>query len=351
MVPKHTLGSESQKEVWFCGWIYTQPSEDSEDYEDWCANNALVVSWIKVTIDESLCSSLSHSDDASNLWMQIQKRFAMKNGQHVQRLKTELATCRQQETPIETYFGKLTKLWTSLADYQQAKTMEEIAREREEEKLHQFLMGIDGSLYGAVKSSLLSRTPLPSLDEAYNMLIHDEESKSLARLHEDRASGVSFAIQTPNRSRSEHNTRSGPFKCTLCGKTGHLAENCFKKIGYPAWWGERTRNKPNAYPSSSSGNSPSRGKTTESSRATHVPMEPSQASANLLIISSDRIGFSGLSDQQWQTLVHMLNDRKPKSQGHHSGMSFIDSSIIDTGASNHMTVVLSISQRSVIWHL
>lgn len=288
MVRKHTFG--------FVDGYILKPSEDYEDYEDWCANNALVVSWIKVTIDESLCSSLSHSDDASNLWTQIQKRFAMKNGQQVQRLKTELATCRQQETPIETYFGKLTKLWTSLADYQQAKTMEENAREREEEKLHQFLMGIDESLYGAVKSSLLSRTPLPSLDEAYNVLVHDEESKSLAHLHEDRASGVSFAIQTPNRSRSEHDTRSGPLKCTLCGKTGHLSEICFKKIGYPAWWGERTRNKPNTYPSSSSGNTPSRGKTTESSRATHVPMEPSQASANLLIISSDRIGFSGLSE-------------------------------------------------------
>uniref|UniRef100_A0A0D3BJX6 Uncharacterized protein n=1 Tax=Brassica oleracea var. oleracea TaxID=109376 RepID=A0A0D3BJX6_BRAOL len=150
--------------------------EDSEDYEDRCANNALVISWIKLTIDESLCFSLSHCDDAYSLWTQIQRRFAMKNGQRVQRLKTELANCRQQGVPIETYYGKLTKLWTSLADYQQAKTLEEIEKQREEDKLHQFLMGIGESLYGAVKSSLLSRTPLPTLDEAYNILTQDEES-------------------------------------------------------------------------------------------------------------------------------------------------------------------------------
>lgn len=172
----------------------------------------------------------------------------MKNGQRVQRLKTELATCRQQGMPIETYFGKLRKLWTSLADYQQAKTMEEIARERKEDKIHQFLVGIDYSLYGAVKSSLLSRTLLPSLDEAYNVLTHDEESKSLACLHDDRAGGVSFAVQTHNRPpRTQNDIRGGSMTCTLCGKTGHLAENCFKKIGYPAWWGgERTRNKSNS---------------------------------------------------------------------------------------------------------
>lgn len=54
------------------------------------------------------------------------------------------------------------------------------------------------TLYGDVKSSILSRTPLPSLDEAYNILTHDEESKPLSRLHEDRAGGVGFAVQTQN---------------------------------------------------------------------------------------------------------------------------------------------------------
>ena len=189
------------------------------------------MSWIKLTIEESLCSTLSHSDDASSLWMQIQRRFAMKNGQRVQRLKTELANCRQQGTPIETYFGKLTKLWTKLTDYQQAKAMEDIAREREEDKLHQFLMGIDNSLYGAVKSSLLSRTPLPSLDEAYNILIQDEESKSLAKLHEDRTEGVSFAVQTQTRSRQLTDTRGGSLICTLCEKMAILLRTASKRSG------------------------------------------------------------------------------------------------------------------------
>lgn len=186
------LALKARKKFGFADGSIAKPSEESEDFEDWCANNALVVSWIKLTIEESLCSTLSHSEDASSLWTQIQRRFAMKNGQRVQRLKTELANCRQQGTAIEAYYGKLTKLWTSLADYQQAKTIEELEKQREEDKLHQFLMGIDDSLYGTVKSSLLSRTPLPSLDEAYNTLVQDEESKSLSKLHEDKTCGVSL---------------------------------------------------------------------------------------------------------------------------------------------------------------
>ena len=56
---------------------------------------------------------------------------------------------------VEAYYGKLMQLWTSLKDYQQAKTMAEVLKKREEDKLHQFFMGLDESLYGSVKSNML----------------------------------------------------------------------------------------------------------------------------------------------------------------------------------------------------
>lgn len=186
------LALQARKKFGFVDGSIPQPPENDIDLEDWIANNALVVSWIKLTIEESLSSSLSHVNDAHELWIHIQKRFSVKNGQRVQRLKTELANCRQKGVAIEAYYGKLTQLWGSLADYQKAKTMEEVRREREEDKLHQFHMGLDDALYGAVKSSLLSRVPLPSLEEAYNTLIQDEESKLLSRINEERPDGVSI---------------------------------------------------------------------------------------------------------------------------------------------------------------
>lgn len=96
----------------------------------------MVVSWIKLTVAPDLSSSLSHHEIAHDLWTHIQKRLSMKNGQRVQRLKAELAICQLKGTAVEAYYGKLTKIWTSLADFQRGKTVEEIAREREEDKLH-----------------------------------------------------------------------------------------------------------------------------------------------------------------------------------------------------------------------
>lgn len=186
---------------------------------------------------------MSHIDDSHELWTHIHKRFGVKNGQRVQQLKTDLPNCRQKGVAIETYYGKLSQLWRSLADYQKAKTMEEVRKEREEDKLHQFLMGLDETMYGAVKSSLLSWVPLPTLEEAYNTLIQDEESKLLGRMNEERNDAASFAVQTSSRPRSSNENRGSYDNrgCSNCGRKGHTSENCFRLIGYPEWYEKNKR--------------------------------------------------------------------------------------------------------------
>lgn len=60
-----------------------------------------------------------------------------------------------------------------------------------------------------------------------------------------------------------------------------------------------------------------------------------QHSAHALT-SSDRVGLTGLTEDQWTTLVTMLNERKPTSNTLY-GKSTISSWILDAGARNHMT--------------
>ncbi|XP_010484894.1 PREDICTED: uncharacterized protein LOC104763183 [Camelina sativa] len=360
------LALKARKKFGFADGTIPQPTETSPDFEDWVANNALVVSWIKLTIDENLSSSLSHTDDSHELWEHIQKRFGVKNGQRVQRLKMDLANCRQKGLAIEAHYGKLTQLWRNLADYQRAKTMEEVRREREEDKLHQFLMGLDETVYGSVKSSLLSRVPLPSLEEPYNTVSQDEESKLLSRLHDERTDGVSFSVQIASRPpRSFLENRGSSVTCLDCGRVGHLAENCFQLIGYPHWWPDKTKLKSgnNFSKGNSSGNVTGRGphttaigsmrsKRSDAAHVNHVAASTSGFTSGFGITASslpvqqapltvsDRVGISGLTNDQWKLLVHMLEERKAPPTERLSGKVFIESWIIDTGASNHMTGTL-----------
>ena len=61
------LALKAQKKSGFADGLIPQPTEDSADFEDWCANNALVISWIKLTIDLVLRSNLTHSENSSEL--------------------------------------------------------------------------------------------------------------------------------------------------------------------------------------------------------------------------------------------------------------------------------------------
>lgn len=72
---------------------------ERKDFKDWHENNALVVSWIKLTIDPELSSSISHHE-VHSLWTHMQMQFAMKSGKHVQQIKTDLANCRQKGQEI-----------------------------------------------------------------------------------------------------------------------------------------------------------------------------------------------------------------------------------------------------------
>ncbi|XP_010490134.1 PREDICTED: uncharacterized protein LOC104767865 [Camelina sativa] len=264
----------------------------------------MVISWLKLTIDENLRTSLSNHKNAHELWKDIKQRFSVRNGQRVQRLKAELATCNQKGLAMQDYYGKLTQLWRSLSDYQQAKTVEEIAKEREEDKLHQFLMGLDETIYGVVKSSLLSLVSHWSVNNTRNRLV-----------------------------------------CTSCGKTGHLAENCFRKIRYPDWWVERSAQPSRLrqmFMGSSQPTNTGRGRGNPMARANSmiaVSPTPSagapQAAANSVLSIADRIGLTGLTNAQWESLKLALDERE-KSSTTLTGKISHSSWIIDTGASNHM---------------
>lgn len=114
-------------------------------------NNALVVSWIKLTISETIRSSLSNLEIVSEFWDHIRRRYLVKNGQRFQHIKAELATYCKHRLSIEAYYGKLMQLWTSLTEFRQSKTCSypigaTLVQEHEEDQLHEFLKGLDESI-------------------------------------------------------------------------------------------------------------------------------------------------------------------------------------------------------------
>lgn len=131
--------------------------------------------------------------------------------------------------------------------------------------------------------------------------------------------------------------------CTSCGRKGHLTENCFRKIGYPWWWGDLPRSKfPSTIQGSSGAASSSNGDRrvalvsstmmprSKQARVNQISASTPTVAANFVITNADRVGFSGLNNDQWKILVHMLNEKSPHNGDKFSGTYFLESWIIDT---------------------
>lgn len=205
-----------------------------------------------MTIEPKLLSNISHKPIARDRWEHIQKRYRVTNGPRVQQLRKELANCQQTGMSIEAYYGKLTKIWDCLGCYRPPLTctcglctcnfsvVDE--KRREEDKLHDFVMGLDEEVYGMVRSNLLSQEPLPSLEYAYLKVTQDEDARSKKKISEEKPENMAFVTLT-QRAKWRGEERDMSVVCSNCGRTGHKADGCFQILGFPEWWGDRPQSR------------------------------------------------------------------------------------------------------------
>lgn len=174
----------ARKKFGFVDGAIEKPAEIAPEIEDWRTVNSMIVSWIFNTIEPMLRSTITYKENAKELWEDIEQRFSITNGPRIQQLKSNLANCKQNGDTIMNYFGRLKKLWDELNDFDQIPTCTckgctcgisvTLNKKREEEKLHQFLMGLDDVQFRTVRSNILSLDPLPNLNRAYQMEVQEE---------------------------------------------------------------------------------------------------------------------------------------------------------------------------------
>ncbi|KAG7564272.1 Zinc finger CCHC-type [Arabidopsis suecica] len=119
--------------------------------------------------------------------------------------------------------------------------------ELQRSRVTKFLMGLNES-YEATRRHILMLKPIPTIEDAFNMVTQDERQRSIKSTSETvvfQASGPptpisqevynyhgpaensAYAVQNGYRPRPPR-----PL-CTHCGQSGHVIQKCFKLYGYP----------------------------------------------------------------------------------------------------------------------
>ncbi|KAH9685447.1 retrovirus-related pol polyprotein from transposon RE1 [Citrus sinensis] len=269
-----------------------KPAEDVPEIEDWWSVNSMLAGWIFTSFEPHIRSTISYYDNVKELWDELKLRFSIRNGpqQYVQPPVWSCGNCT----------CNLSTLWE---------------KQREEERVHQFLMGLDDMIYGTVRSNIIAQDPLPLQSRAYALVVQDERHQTITRTRDVRVEAVSFAVQAPKAQQGaaasfSNNVNGEKSVCKHCGKTSHEISSCFKIIGYPEWW---TANH-------GKGNTGGRGQTNNSvgrskshAIVANAALIPAGGGGNQVIPTLSAQDWAALAatltDDQWATMVNMLNSQ------------------------------------------
>ncbi|KAG9443124.1 hypothetical protein H6P81_018978 [Aristolochia fimbriata] len=95
------------------------------------------------------------------MWDDLLERFSQGNAPRIHELKTDITLLRQEGQTV----GIITK----------------ILKEKDTEKVRQFLMGLDLTAFGTLRTQILSLEPLLSLNKAYALVIQEDRQQHISR--------------------------------------------------------------------------------------------------------------------------------------------------------------------------
>nr|GMC58077.1 Retrovirus-related Pol polyprotein from transposon TNT 1-94 [Ipomoea batatas] len=239
------------------------------DHARWHRVNNMVMSWILNSIHSSLANTVLYSTDAASTWTDLQERFSTANGPRIYEIEKRIATFSQRDASIADYHNHLSALWDELNQLVpppkcSCSARHEYIAQMERRRLMQFLMGLRDT-FAQPRSQLLLNVNLPTVKNAYSLLLQDESQRVQSEGHEHpvdhsalQAARIGIDAPAPlqshissmpqftaaanqsstNRAHASSST-SRPsnhrprLRCAHCGILGHTQQVCYKLHGYP----------------------------------------------------------------------------------------------------------------------
>ncbi|KAG7560201.1 Zinc finger CCHC-type [Arabidopsis thaliana x Arabidopsis arenosa] len=235
----------------FIDGTIVKPASDHRDFGAWSRCNDTVATWLMNSVSKKIGQSLLFIPTAEGIWKNLFSRFKQDDAPRVYDIEQRLSKIEQGSMDICAYYTELQTLWEEHKNYVdlpvctcgKCECDAAVKWEKLQQRSHvtKFLMGLNES-YEQTRRHILMLKPIPTLEEAFNIVTQDERQKSIRPSSKvDNVAFQTIAYEAPVMENGDmgyiaaYNTARPAQKpiCTNCGKTGHTVQKCFKIHGYP----------------------------------------------------------------------------------------------------------------------
>ncbi|XP_076956093.1 uncharacterized protein LOC143631129 [Bidens hawaiensis] len=151
------LALQVKNKIGFIDGTCVKYVEDDVLAKQWDRCNSVVLSWILNSISDKLYLGKMFSKSALSVWRDLKETYNKVDGSVVFGLYQKINPVNQNGNSVAEYYHKLNTMW------KQFDAM--------------FLMGLD-DVYQSVRTSLLTRDPLPTIKTAFSIISREESHKN-----------------------------------------------------------------------------------------------------------------------------------------------------------------------------
>ncbi|XP_016473000.2 uncharacterized protein LOC107794955 [Nicotiana tabacum] len=243
-------GLSVKNQLGFISGECKSPDPQTQRFRQWERCDDMVTSWILNSLSKDIADSVEYANNIVELWRELEDRYEQTNCARLYQIQKEINVLSQGVLDITGYYTKLKKLWKELNTLNKKThcsctytcgAKENIHEAEQDRRLIQILMGLN-EVYIVVRGSILMMNPLPTLAQAFSLLIQNEKQREIkpnnqmffesASLNVNTSKHGSYKTNYSNNSNSIGGNRPRPF-CDYCKRPGHTKDKYYKLHGYP----------------------------------------------------------------------------------------------------------------------
>ncbi|GAA0145710.1 hypothetical protein LIER_05844 [Lithospermum erythrorhizon] len=238
-----------------------KPLITNSKYELWRTENALVMSWLKNSMNEYISSSYMSFQTAKDIWDDCKVMYSdVENTLQKFETSTQLKEFKLKNLTVTKYYADLKKIWQELDLYDEPDPFYTdcnmmYKKKIKKDSVYEFLTGLTND-FDEVKGRIINRTPFPRTEDAFSK-VRREKTRRKVMMQKGEINNIekSTLMVKPqnmedatmtlvaNRNRFTNDPRGGrrserPW-CDHCKINGHTKEGCWEIHGKPNNWTPR----------------------------------------------------------------------------------------------------------------